>query len=77
MTVRALHKTRRSPTSASAGTDAAGGPEVMPMRTRDSQHGIDAPAPAGPPPLTGCDRLMHALAGTDRDELPVFGRFPA
>jgi hypothetical protein len=52
---------------------------VVPVATPGSQRGIDPPPPAGRPPLTGCDwpQVMRALAGTDDDELPLFGRFPA
>jgi len=43
------------------------------------------PAPAGAPPRRGAreasspdwPRVIDALRGTDEDDLPVFGRFPA
>lgn len=78
MTVRTFHAPRRNATAASAGTDAAARPAVVPVKAPGSQRGIDPP-PAGLPPLTGCDwpQMMRALAGTDDDELPLFGRFPA
>ena len=79
MTVRTFRAPRAHATAASAGTEAAGRPAVVPVSTRGSQRGIDPPPPAGLPPLTGCDwpRVIGALAGTDDEELPLFGRFPA
>jgi hypothetical protein len=79
MTVRTFHAPRRHAPAASAGTDAAARPAVVPVKTPRSQRGIDPPPPAGLPPLSGCDwpQVMRALAGTDDDELPLFGRVPA
>jgi hypothetical protein len=51
----------------------------MAAGTPDAQHGIGAPAPLDAPALTRSDwaQMRRALAATDDDELPVFGRFPA
>jgi hypothetical protein len=51
----------------------------MTVGTPEAQHGIGAPAPLDTPALTSSEwaQVRRALAGTDDDELPVFGRFPA
>jgi hypothetical protein len=79
MTERAVHTTRREPTAPSAGATPAGRPAPMTVGTPEAQHGIGAPAPLDTPALTSSEwaQVRRALAGTDDDELPVFGRFPA
>ena len=72
MTRRALEMTRTERRAATAGAPPSlrgAGAAPMGAPRRDAGR-TDAPAPDWP-------RMIDALRGTDEDDLPLFGRFPA
>ena len=73
MTRRALEMTRAERRAATAGPPPSlRGAGAAPMAgTAVPRRGADAGAAADWP------RMIDALRGTDEDDLPLFGRFPA
>jgi hypothetical protein len=78
MHVRLPNSPQRT-TAGAATAGAAGRPAVLTLRTPRAHPGEAGAAPAERPALTASDapQVLSWLAGTDDDELPLFGRFPA